>query len=142
MQYAHFELQPIETCTQAWKRRSRCIGSVPAKLRSSPIPNEPRATLSPPAPSHSPRCGIVPGPEGDVDEGIQVEEALALGLRVAAADGDHRVGAALLERAGLGEVGGEALVGLLADRAGVEDEDVRLLLRRPPPPGRAPRACP
>jgi len=23
MQYAHFELQPIEICTQAWKLRSR-----------------------------------------------------------------------------------------------------------------------
>ena len=32
MQYAHFELQPIETCTQAWNARSRCIGSVAGEV--------------------------------------------------------------------------------------------------------------
>ena len=63
MQYEQTELQPIEICTQAWKRRSRWSGSRPAKARSSAIPKAPRATPSPPAPSHSPRCGIEPGPK-------------------------------------------------------------------------------
>src|SRR5205814_169647 len=49
---------------------------------------------------------------------------LALRLRVAPADGDHLLGVALLQRRRLREVGGEALVRLLADRAGVEDDHV------------------
>ena len=51
-------------------------------------------------------------------------------------------GIALLQRARLREVRGEALVRLLADRAGVEDDHVGLVLARPPPPARATRACP
>ena len=35
MQYEQTQLQPIETWTQAWKRRSRCIGSSPAKPSNS-----------------------------------------------------------------------------------------------------------
>ena len=42
----------------------------------------------------------------------------------------------------LREVRGEPLVGLLADRAGVEDDHVRLVLATAPRRGRAPRACP
>ena len=63
------ELQPIETCTQAWKRRSRCIGRVAAKRRSSAIPNALRETPVPPAPSHSARCGIEPGPNATSTNG-------------------------------------------------------------------------
>ena len=59
MQYAHFELQPIETCTQALKRRSRCMGRSPAKCSCDP--KRPRGA-SPFVPIHSPRCGIEPGP--------------------------------------------------------------------------------
>ena len=61
MQYEHFELQPIDTCTQAWNARSLCTGSSAANARSS-SPKRPRATPIPPAPSHSPRCAIDPGP--------------------------------------------------------------------------------
>ena len=68
-------------------------------------------------------------PEGDVDERVEVEEPLALRLGVAAADGDHLLRVGALEHLRVAEVRGEPLVGLLADRARVEDEDVRLLLR-------------
>ena len=68
--------------------------------------------------------------EGDVDERITLEDAIALRLRVAAADCDHRVGVAHLEHLGVAEVGREPLVGLLADRAGVEHEHVSLARRR------------
>src|SRR3954468_1503128 len=136
MQYEQAELQPIEICTQAWKRRSRCSGSRPANARSSAIPNAPRSTPSPPAP----RPFLPPRPqplaevrdrarpEGDVDVRVEREQPLALRLGVAAADGDHLLRLALLQRPCLGEVRGEALVGLLADRAGVEDEHVGLRL--------------
>ena len=69
MQYAHFELQPIDTCTQAWKRRSRWSGSAAENERSSAIPNAPRATPSPLAPIQSARCGIVPGPKATSTNG-------------------------------------------------------------------------
>ena len=128
MQYEQTELQPIETCTQAWKRRSRCIGSVPANSRSSPVPKRLRGA-SPPAPSHSARCGIVPGPEGDVDERVEVEEPLALSLGVTAADGDHLLGIGELQHLRVPEVRREPLVRLLPDRARVEDEDVGVFLR-------------
>ncbi len=68
-------------------------------------------------------------PERDIDERVEVEEPLALRLGVAAADRDHGVAAARLQRARLREVGREALIGLLADRAGVEHEHVGLVLR-------------
>ena len=44
-------------------------GKPAAKARSSPVPNEPRATPSPPAPSQSPRCEIVPGPKATSTSG-------------------------------------------------------------------------
>ena len=59
MQYAHFELQPMDTCTQAWNRRSDCLGRSAAKCWW--VPNFPRGTANPPAAIHSPRCGIDPG---------------------------------------------------------------------------------
>ena len=68
MQYAHFELQPIETWIQAWNGRSRCMGSCDANARSS-RPKRPRATPSPPAPSQSPRCAIEPGPNATSTNG-------------------------------------------------------------------------
>jgi hypothetical protein len=68
-------------------------------------------------------------PEGDVDERIQVEEPFALRLRVATADGDHLLRVGDLEHPGVPEMRGEPLVGLLADRARVEDEHVCLFLR-------------
>ena len=53
-----------------------------------------------------------------------------------------RSGSRALERARLVEVRDEALVGLLADRAGVEEDQVRVLARRAPRRSRATRACP
>ena len=66
-------------------------------------------------------------PEGDVHERVLLEDALALRFRVAAADRDHPLGVALLEDARVAEVRREPRVRLLADRARVEDEDVRVL---------------
>ena len=68
-------------------------------------------------------------PEGDVDEGVALEDPVALSLGVAAAHGDDRVRVAGLLRLRVAEVCGEPLVGLLADRAGVEDEHVGFLRR-------------
>jgi hypothetical protein len=69
-------------------------------------------------------------PERDVDCRVEREEPLALRLGVAAADRDHELGALALARGRIAHVRRELRVGLLSDRAGVEDDDVRLRLRR------------
>ena len=130
MQYEHVELQPIEICTQAWKRRSRCIGSVAANLRSSPVPHTPRCDAEAAGAEPLAEMRDRAGPEGDVDVGVEREEPLALRLGVTAADGDDHLRALTLARSRLSHVRGELRVRLLPDRAGVEDDDVGLALRR------------
>ncbi len=66
-------------------------------------------------------------PERDIDGGVQLEDPLALGLGVTAAHGDHAVGPLALACGCLAQVSGELRVRLLADRAGVEDDHVRLV---------------
>src|SRR5262249_18478783 len=70
------------------------------------------------------------GPKRDVDLGVEREQPLALGFRVAAADGDHRVRTPALLRDRVADVGGELRVRLLADRARVENDHVGRLTRR------------
>ena len=134
MQYEHLELQPIETCTQALNRRSRCIGRSPAKC--SCVPKRPARSLSAGA---DPLAEVRDraGPERDVHLRVELEDPLPLGLGVAAADRDDEIGVLALARAGVAQVGGELRVGLLADRARVEDEHVGVCLRgRLPEPER------
>jgi hypothetical protein len=69
-------------------------------------------------------------PEGNVDVRVEVEQPLPLRLRVTPADRDHLLGIARFQGVRLGEMRREALVGLLADRARVEDDHVRLFLSR------------
>ena len=142
MQYEQIELQPIEICTQAWKRRSRWSGS---RAGEGALLGDPERTARDALAARAEPVAEVrdrAGPERDVDVRVEREETLALRLGVAAADGDHLLRVALLQRAGLREVCGEALVRLLADRARVEDEHVGLAPAHAPRRGRAPRACP
>ena len=67
--------------------------------------------------------------ERDVDLRVELEDPLPLRLRVAAADGDDELGVLPLACARVAEIGRELRVRLLADRARVEDEHVRVLLR-------------
>ena len=64
------------------------------------------------------------GAEGDVDEREAREHLLLDRLRPAAAHADHPVRVLALEALGLPEVGDEPAVGGLADRAGVEQDEV------------------
>src|SRR3954451_21820181 len=68
------------------------------------------------------------GPERDIHVGVELEQPVPLRLRIAAADGDDRPRPLALQLRRIAHVGGEARVGLLADRAGVEDDYVRLAL--------------
>ena len=69
-------------------------------------------------------------PEGNVDVRVEVEQPLPLRLRVTPADRNHLLGIARFQGVRLGEMRREALVGLLADRARVEDDHVSLFLSR------------
>jgi hypothetical protein len=62
--------------------------------------------------------------EGDVDEREAIEDLVLDRLRPAAADPDHPLGILGLEPLRLSEVGDEAVVGRLADRARVEQDEV------------------
>ena len=70
--------------------------------------------------------GDRPGTERDVDGRVELEDPVPLRLRVAAADRDHAVRMLALARSCLAQVCRQLRVGLLADRAGVEDDDIRL----------------
>ena len=71
------------------------------------------------------------GPEGDVDEREAREDLVLERLGPAAADADHAGRVLALEAAGLAEMGDQVVVGGLADRAGVEEDQVGLrALRR------------
>ena len=94
------------------------------------MPKADLGTPKPPAPSQFAEMVDRPRAEGDVDKRITLEQPIPLRLGVAAAHGDDRLWIARLRRARVPEVGCEPLVRLLADRAGVEDEHVRLLERR------------
>ena len=126
MQYEQTELQPIETCTQAWNVRSRCIRQrrgERAVVEAEAAAGDADAAGSEPFAEVRDRAG----PERDVDVGVELEDPLALRLGVAAADGDHAVGILALARRRVAEVRRELRVRLLADRAGVEDDDVGLV---------------
>ena len=70
------------------------------------------------------------GAERDVDEREASEHLLLDGLRPAPADADDDVGPLALEPLRLAEVGDEPVVGLLADRAGVEEDEIGVSARR------------
>jgi hypothetical protein len=69
------------------------------------------------------------GSEGDVDERKLLEDLLLDGLGPAPADPDDPVGMRALEVLGLMQVGDEPLVGLLADGARVEEDQLGVLPR-------------
>ena len=71
--------------------------------------------------------GHLPRAERHVDEREHLEHLVLQRLRPAAPHADDDVLAAALERGGVAEVRDEALVGLLADRARVEEDEVGLV---------------
>ena len=68
------------------------------------------------------------GAEHHVDPGRAGDHGVAVLLREAAADGDLQAGVLALRGAELAECAVEAFVGVLADGAGVEDDEVGLLI--------------
>ena len=68
------------------------------------------------------------GSEGNVDLWVEVEDPLLLGLGEAAADCDDEIGILPLAGTGVAQIRRQLGVRLLADRAGVEDDDVGVFL--------------
>ena len=66
----------------------------------------------------------LPRPERDVDEGEPLEDLVLDRLRPAAPDPHHPLGILRLEPLRLAQVGGEAVVRRLANRAGVEEDQI------------------
>ena len=67
------------------------------------------------------------GPEHQIDEGRPLPQGLALLAGDTAADTDHQVRPLLLEGPPAPQGGKDLLLGLLADRAGIQQQDIRLL---------------
>src|ERR671912_705841 len=65
--------------------------------------------------------------EGDVDEREALEDLVLDRLGPAAPDADHAVGVLGLQALGLAQVADQPVVGRLADRAGVEEDQVGLV---------------
>ena len=121
MQYEHFMLQPAEICTHAWTGRAP-RRQVPGEaleleeaLRGDRVAREELGELV-----------DLTGSEGDVHERELREDLVLHRLGPAAADADDALGILALQPLRLAEVGSELVVGLLADRAGVEEDEIGL----------------
>ena len=125
MQYEHVELQPIEICTQAWCGRSRSRRQVARELVEG---REVAARHLAARLMKSPSRRDVARAERQVDERVALEELVLHRLRPAAADDDRALGVRSLAARACIRWRDEAVVGLLADRAGVEDDDVGVVL--------------
>ena len=120
MQYEQRQLQPTEICTQAWNSRSRRGGQVAGEalelevaLRGERVAGQ---ELGQPV--------DLARAEGHVHEREHLEHLVLERLRPAAADADHPAGVLGLQPLGLAQVADQAAVGLLADGAGVEQDQV------------------
>ena len=111
----------------------------PTRAGSAASTGTPRATRgSRPAPPPATRArssstGSEPMlwvPKTTSTQGARWVIVAAVLLRQAAADGDLHAGSLRLDRREVAEVAVELVVGVLAHRAGVEDDDVGLLARR------------
>ena len=92
-------------------------------VRAEPAALDPQASVTHPLREVRDRAG----PERDVDERIELEDPLALRLRVAATHRDHELRVLALAGTGVAEICRQPRVGLLPDRARVENDDVRLV---------------
>ena len=120
MQYEQRQLQPWEICSQAWNSRSRLHRQMAGEVLELEVALGGQRVGG----EELGQAADLPGAEGDVDEREALEDLVLDRLGPAAADADHALGVLGLEALGLAEVGDEAAVGGLADRAGVEEDQV------------------
>ena len=124
---------PARSAARPGTAASRRSGRSPEN--SSKVEKCPRGSVAAGADRTRRGVEMLPGPEGQVDERVLLEQLVLHRLRPAAADHDPLGGVALAWRARASiRCADEAVVGLLADRAGVEHEHVGVGRRRPPRP--------
>ena len=124
MQNVQVLLQPTEIDTQPLWVESRRAGSVDGKISSD---SRISSCASPLWRARSSRVGErahVVGAEDDVDPGRLVEDDALVLLGEAAADGDLHALVLAFDAGEVAEGAVELVVGVLADRAGVDDDDV------------------
>src|SRR5881394_1257012 len=68
----------------------------------------------------------LPRPKGDIDKGEALEDLLLDRLGPATTHADNPLGVFRLQALGLAKVSDEAVIGRLADRAGVEEDQIGL----------------
>ena len=131
-------MQPTLICSQPWNGRARRAGRWPGEALELEVALGGERV----ARQELRELVHLAGAEGDVDEREALEHLLLDRLRPAAADADDPLGLFALQALGLAEVRDEAAVGRLADRAGVEQDQVGLARARAPRCSRATRASP
>ena len=114
-------MQPTLICSQPWNSRARFSGARREALELEVALGAERV-----AGQELGQAVDLPGPEGDVDEREALEDLVLDRLRPAAADADQALGVLALEALGLAEVAMKPVVCVLADRAGVEEDQVGL----------------
>ena len=127
MQYEQAELQPLRDLHPGLVRPLAAHRQVARELVEG---REMAARQRAAGPDELAQPADVARAEGEVDERVQIEQLVLHRLRPAAADDDRLAGSRCFgARASIRWLH-EAVVGLLADRAGVEDEHVGLAGRR------------
>ena len=113
-------MQPTEIWTQPWKSRSRFIGRWPVKPSNSKYPWAVRLSLV----RNSASLCTWPGPKATSTNGNCSKTFSFIDCDQQPPTPTTRVGVLALEPLGLAEVADQPVVGLLADRAGVEEDQV------------------
>ena len=128
MQYEQTMLQPTEICTQPWKSRARLAGRWPVKPSNSKKPWAVSESLV----RNSASLWTWPGPNATSTNGNWRKTSSLTDCAQQPPTPITRSGSRRLSAARLAQVRDEALVGLLADRAGVEEDQVGVLARSAP----------
>ena len=138
MQYEQRQLQPTLICTHPWNV-TRPLGR---QMAGEPLELEEALGGQRVGREELRELVDLARAEGDVDERELAKHVLLDRLRPAAADADDDLGVEALDPLGMPEVGDELRVGRLADRARVEEDQVRGVGLGRPRCSRATRACP
>ena len=130
MQNVQVLLHPTDTDTHAAYADSRRVGSVDGKTSSDSRISTCASSCTRARSSRAGREPMLWVPKTTSTHGAFFGDRGAVLLGQAAADRDLHPGALGLDRREVAEVAVELVVGVLPDRAGVEDDDVGLLVGR------------
>ena len=122
MQYEHFMLQPADDLHPAWTGRARRAGRCPVKPSNS---KKPCAVIESLVRNSASLC-TWPGPKATSTNGNCAKTSSLTDWAQQPPTPTMRSGSSRLSALRVAEVRPELVVGLLADRAGVEQDEIRL----------------